>query len=79
MAVEGPSYLEHNRVHVVLQWLEHRWLVYYGYFELVHESHGKNLIAADISIFGIILGVFLFYIDNGMLCVLIGIASMRRF
>ena len=60
VAVEGPSYLEHNRV--VFQWLEHRWLIYYDYFELVHESDGKNPIAADISIFGIILGVFLYFI-----------------
>ena len=39
---------------VGLQWLEHRWLVYHGYFELVLESLGKNPIAADIIIFGII-------------------------
>ena len=47
-------------------------------FELVLESLTKNLIAADISVFGIILGDFLFYIDNGMLCVLNRIASLRR-
>ena len=64
---------------VELQWLEHRWLVYHGYFELVFESLGKNPIAADISIFWIIKGDFIFYIDNGMLCILIRIASMRRF
>ena len=29
--------------------------------------------------FGIIKGDFLFYIENGILCVLIRIASMRRF
>ena len=39
---------------VELQWLEHRWLVYYGCFELVLESLGKHPIAADIIIFGII-------------------------
>ena len=39
---------------VELQWLEHRWLVYHGFFELVLESLGKNPIAADIIIFGII-------------------------
>ena len=54
---------------VELQWLEHRWLVYHGYFELVLESQGKNPIAEDIIIFGIILGDFLFYIENGMFCV----------
>ena len=65
---------------VELQWLEHRSLVYHGYFELVLESLGKkSMIAADIIIFGIIWGDFLFYIDKCMLCVLIRIASMRRF
>ena len=44
---------------VELQWLEHRWLVYHGYFELVLESLGKNPIAADNIIFGIIEGDFL--------------------
>ena len=39
----------------------------------------KNPIAADIIIFGIIKGDFLRIIDNGILCVLIRIASMRRF
>ena len=42
----------HNTVE--FHWLEHRWLVYHGYFELVLESLGKNPIAADIIIFGII-------------------------
>ena len=64
---------------VDLQWLEHRWLVYHGYFELVLESIGKNPIAADIIIFGITQCDFLFHIDNVMLCVLIRIASMLRF
>ena len=39
----------------------------------------KSMIGADIIIFGIIKGDFLLYIDNGMLCVLLRIASMRRF
>ena len=39
----------------------------------------KKTIAADIIVFGIILGDFHFHIDNGMLCVLIKIASMRSF
>ena len=38
---------------VELQWLEHRWLVYHGYFELDLESLGKHPIAADIIILGI--------------------------
>ena len=63
---------------VELQWLEHRWLVYHGYFELVLEFLGKNPIAADIIAYGMIKDDFLCYIDNGMLCVLIRIASMRR-
>ena len=39
---------------VELQWLEHRWLVYHGYFKLVLESLGNIPIAADIIIFRII-------------------------
>ena len=39
----------------------------------------KTPIAADIIVFGIILCEFLFYIEIGMLCVLIRMASMRRF
>ena len=50
-----------------------------GYFELVLQSLTKNPRATDIIVFGIISGDFLFYINNGMLCVLIRIASMRGF
>ena len=64
---------------VELQWLKHQWLVYHSYFLLVLESLGKKSIAADIIIFWIIQANFLLYIDNGMLCVLIRIALMRRF
>ena len=64
---------------IKLQWLEHRWLVYRGYFEIVLEFLGKHHIVADIIIVGIILGDFRFHIDNDMLCVLVRIASMRRF
>ena len=64
---------------VELQWLKHGWLIYHGYFELVLESPGKNPIAADIIVFGIILDDFLFYIDTCMLCGLIRIASIRGF
>ena len=74
--------LNYTRTHpdtVELRWLEHRWLVYHGYFELVLESLGKNPIAADIILSGTIKGDFLFYNENGMFCVLIRIASMRRF
>ena len=39
----------------------------------------KNPIAADIIVFGFISSDFLFHIDNGMLCVLIRIASIRQF
>ena len=60
---------------VEVQWLEHWSLIYHGYFEL---SLAKSLTATDITVFGIISGDFLFYIDNGMLCVLIRIAWMRR-
>ena len=51
-------------------------LVYHGFFELVLGSLGKYLIAADLGLFRAIL---LFYIEYGILCVLIRIASMRRF
>ena len=34
-----PSNVSHT---VELQWLEHRWLVYYGCFELILESLEKN-------------------------------------
>ena len=38
------------KVYIVeLQWLEHRWLVYHGCFELVLESPGKNPLAADLG------------------------------
>ena len=37
-----------------LQWLEHRWLVYQGYFELFLEYFGKNPVAADLGKFGVI-------------------------
>ena len=48
------------------------------------QTHSKVLnkndpIAADIIVFGIISGNYLFYTDNGMLCILIRITSMRRF
>ena len=64
---------------VELQWLKRRWPVYHGYFKLVLESLTKISIAADIIVFEIILGGFLFYIESGILCVLIRIASLRRF
>ena len=35
------------------------WLVYHGYFELILESLTKNSIAANIIVFGIILGDFI--------------------
>ena len=61
-----------------LQWLEHWWLIYQ--LVLVSNSFlspwGKKTHSCR---FGIILGDFLFYIENGILCVLIRIASMRRF
>ena len=67
---------------VELQWLEHWWLVYRAYFELVFESLGRNPIAAEIIILGIIQSDFSYLYwkgYKGMFCVLIRIASMRRF
>ena len=60
---------------VELQWLEHRWLVYHGYFELNIESLGKISIAADTIIFGIILGNFLFILK--MVCFVYSLESPR--
>ena len=45
-------------------------------FGLASQAQAKNPIAADIIVFGINSGDFLFYFDNGTLCVLIRIASM---
>ena len=78
------SQVRHDRVAlhestVELQWLEQRWLIYHGYFELILEFITKNPTVAEVIVFGIISGDFLFYIDNGLLCVLIRIASLRRF
>ena len=56
------------------QWLEPWRLVYHGCFELVFESHKKHSCR-----FGIIYGDFLFYVENGILGVLIRIAAMKRF
>ena len=38
--------------------------------------HGKNPLATDVESFRV---VFIFYVENGILCVLNTIASMRRF
>ena len=64
---------------VELQWLEHQWLLYHACLEPVLGCLGKNPIAAHIIIFRIIKDDFLYYIDNGMVCVLIRIASTRQF
>ena len=52
-------------VTVELQWLEHWWLVYHGYFELVLESLGKNPLAADLGWFSVIF----FFILKTVNCV----------
>ena len=75
----GLKYCLSKLIRVEHQWLEHCWLVYHGYFEDFLESLTKNPTAADIIVFGIVSGDFLFYINDGMLCVLIRIASMTRF
>ena len=62
---------------VELQWLEHWWLVYHGCIELVLESLGKK--KSHSCRLRIIWSDFLFYYKNGILCVHIRIASMRRF
>ena len=45
-------------------------------FRTHFKSLGKNPLAADLGLFSVI---FFFYIENGILCVFIRIASMRRF
>ena len=50
-----------------------------AFSKLVPESLGNIPIARDILIFGIIMVLLLYYIDTGMLCILIRIASERRF
>ena len=70
------KYLEAKGSTVELQWFEHPWLVYHGCFELLLESHGTNPIDADLELFRMI---FFFILRNGILCMLIRIASMRRF
>ena len=60
---------------VDLQWPENLWLVCHGCFELILESLGNIPIAADFRY----IKVIYFYIENGILCVLIRVASMRRF
>ena len=47
---DDPKYHNWNAwTTVELQWLEHRWLVYHGCFELAFECLGKNPIAADLG------------------------------
>ena len=61
---------------VELQWLEHWWHIYHGCFELVLESLGKTHpmhICDNLGWFSFVILV------NGILFVLIRIASMRRF
>ena len=38
------------QITVELQWLEHRWLVYHGYFELVFESLETVYMTGDVKI-----------------------------
>ena len=61
-AESKPNTFFHKQMSITveLQWLEHGWRVNHGCFELVLESLGKNPIAADIIIFGIIKCDFLF-------------------
>ena len=61
---------------VELQWLGHWWLVYHGCFELVLESLWKPhpmQICDNLGWFSFIILI------NGILCVLIRVASTRRF
>ena len=55
------------------QWLEHGWLVYRGWFELFFQSLQNSSNSSRKQIFSFFLSC------NCMLCVLIRIASSRRF
>ena len=59
--------------------VEHRWLVYHGYFELVLESLEYFSITADIYIliWDNLRALILFW--KCLLCTLVRIASMRQF
>ena len=46
---------------VKLQWLEHGWLVYRGWFELVFESLGNFTIDQENKIFRDFREIFLLY------------------
>ena len=69
-----PPITEIDRNTVQLQWLEHRWPVYHGCFELVVESLDFFSITADIEIFGIIREL-LFYFEN--VCCVYSLESPR--
>ena len=60
---------------VELQWLEHRLL----FTKAVSSSFLSPSEKSDSCRFDIFLGDFLLYTENGMLCVLSIIASMRLF
>ena len=68
-------YSQNRAATVELQWLEHRWLVYHGCFELILESLGKIPFPLDLeyrAIFCLMLKM--------VYCVhSFRIASMRRF
>ena len=50
-------------IHIVeLQWLEHRWLVYHGYFEHILGSLTYKIQKpADITVFGIFRVIFFYF------------------
>ena len=47
---------------VNLQWLEHRWLIYHGWFELIFESVGNSSDSSRKQIFMDILWKFSYFI-----------------
>ena len=60
---------------VHLQWLEHQWLVYYGWVEIVFASLGNSSVSSRKAIFKTIWGNFTYLSWKCMLCLFIRIAS----
>ena len=61
------------RITVKPQWLEHRWLVYHGLFELVFESLRNSSYSLRKQIFR---EIFLFY--HEFVCCVYSLESLHR-
>ena len=75
----GFVFLPRRAVYHDIQWSLSGLNTDGSFTSAVSNSFLSPLEKSHSSRFGIIYGDFLFYIDNGILCVLIRIASKRRF